>query len=155
VKFEIEHKFLVIKEAWDSIEKPNGIPIKQGYLLDTPGKTIRVRIKGDQGFLTIKGAVDKAKRLEYEYPVPVADAEDLLKHFTEKHISKLRYIVEFAGHTWEVDEFLEENEGLLLAEIELKTQPEHYEKPPWTGKDVTKDVRYYNSSLVKNPFKTW
>ena len=155
MKFEIERKYLVRKDIWNSIKKPEGIRIKQGYLVDHPEKTVRIRVRGNQGFLTIKGPTAEASRLEYEYPIPAVDAEELLQSFTDKHIEKIRYIINFAGSLWEIDEFLGDNEGLLLAEIELKNKGEKYEKPPWLGEEVTEDRRYYNSYLVKHPYKTW
>ncbi len=155
MKFEIEHKYLVLKDLWHSSKKPEGILIKQGYLLDHPEKIIRVRVKRDQGFLTIKGPTVKATRLEYEYPIPVADAEELLQSFVGHCIEKIRFNIIFAGKLWEIDEFLGDNEGLLLAEIELKSEAETYEKPPWIGEEVTEDPRYYNSCLAKNPLKSW
>jgi adenylate cyclase len=155
MKFEIEHKYLVKKDPWDALKKPEGILIKQGYILDHPGKVIRVRVMEDLGFLTIKGPTAEAKRLEYDYPVPVKDALELLEFFTGNWVEKKRYKIMFAGNIWEIDEFLGDNEGLLLAEIELKNPDDKYGTPPWVGEDVTNDPRYYNSYLAKKSFKTW
>jgi adenylate cyclase len=155
LKLEIEHKFLVVREAWDTVEKPEGIPVRQGYLTDDPGRTIRVRVMGNHGFLTIKGPSGDASRAEYEYFIPVEEAEELLEHFAIKKIEKTRYKVVFAGKLWEVDEFLGENAGLLMAEIELSDVSESYEKPAWAGEEVTSDPRYYNAYLASNPYKFW
>lgn len=155
MKFEIEHKYLVRKELWDLLEKPEGILVKQGYLLTGPDKTIRIRIKGSHGFLTIKGPVADATRLEYEYPIPVEDAGEILSEFTLQQIEKIRYDIWFEGKRWEVDQFLGENEGLLVAEIELQDKDDNYEKPVWLGKNVTGDPRYYNSYLTSHPYKSW
>jgi adenylate cyclase len=152
---EIEHKYLVLNEPWDAIAKPEGFRIKQGYILNQPGKTIRLRVKGDEGFITIKGPAVEASRLEYEYPIPVTDALELLGTFAGQCIEKIRYNIIYKGNRWEVDEFLGDNEGLLLAEIELKNADEVYQKPPWAGENVTRDPRYYNSYLAVKPFKTW
>jgi adenylate cyclase len=155
MKFEIEHKYLVRKNLWEAEKKPEGILIKQGYILDHAEKVIRVRVMGDLGFITIKGPSAGAKRLEYEYPIPEKDALELLEFFTGNWVEKKRYQIVFAGNLWEIDEFTGDNEGLLLAEIELKNPDDMYENPPWVGEDVTNDPRYYNSYLAKKSFKTW
>ena len=155
MKYEIEHKYLVLKDLWHSVNKPEGILIKQGYLLDHPEKVIRVRVKKEEGFLTIKGPTINASRLEYEYPIPAPDAVELLESFTDHYIEKIRYTLVFAGNLWEIDEFMGDNEGLMLAEIELNMPDAAYEKPPWLGENVTEDPRYYNSNLSSKPFKTW
>jgi len=151
---EIERKFLVAGDAWR--EGARGIFYCQGYLSTAKERTVRVRIAGNQGFLTIKGESAGAARAEYEYEIPTADAREMLDRLCVKPlIEKTRYTVEFAGWRWEIDEFTGENEGLIVAEIEL---PDHYtriELPPWAGREVTGDSRYYNSSLAGNPWRSW
>ncbi|MCX6247894.1 MAG: CYTH domain-containing protein [Bacteroidetes bacterium] len=149
---EIEHKYLVRKDLWYAVQKPPGVNVRQGYLLTGPDKTIRVRTTGTEAYLTIKGASPKASRAEYEYPIPVADADELLKICTVPLIEKIRYRIEYAGKTWEVDEFFGENEGLILAEIELISEGEKYNRPSWVGEEVTGDKRYYNAYLAQHPF---
>jgi adenylate cyclase len=152
---EIEHKFLVRKDLWYAVQKPEGVEIRQAYLLNDPGKVIRIRTAGNSGFLTIKGPAKDAVRLEYEYPVPSLEALEILSHFTEKSIEKVRYKLEFLGKTWEIDEFFGDNDGLILAEIELKSKDEPFEKPSWVGEEVTDDPRYYNSYLTEHPYNSW
>ena len=152
---EIEHKFLVRKDLWYAIQKPAGVEILQGYLLTGPKKTIRVRIAGSQAFLTIKGPSLKASRAEYEYPIPFSEATELMQICIQPVIEKVRYRIEHAGKTWEVDEFYGENDGLIIAEIELKSINESYDKPAWVGEEVTEDPRYYNAYLAEHPFLTW
>jgi len=151
---EIERKFLVAGDAWR--EGARGIFYCQGYLSTAKERTVRVRIAGNQGFLTIKGESAGAARAEYEYEIPAADAREMLDRLCVKPlIEKTRYTVEFAGWRWEIDEFTGENEGLIVAEIEF---PDHYtriELPPWAGREVTGDSRYYNSSLAGNPWRSW
>jgi CYTH domain-containing protein len=152
---EIEHKYLIRKDLWYAVHKPEGINIRQGYLLSDPGKTIRIRISGGNAFLTIKGATHNASRAEYEYPIPADDAENLLQLCTVPIIEKFRYRIEYAGKMWEVDEFFGENEGLIIAEIELSFPDQTYDKPGWIGEEVTSDPRYYNSYLAANPVSGW
>jgi len=152
---EIERKYLVTgdfrKEAIRSFR------IVQGYISSQPGRTVRIRISGDEGFLTIKGATDEKgmSRYEFEQKISLADAEALFKLCEPGAIDKVRFLVPFAGHTWEVDVFHGDNEGLVLAEIELDSEDETFELPSWAGKEVTGDRRYYNSMLVKNPYTEW
>lgn len=155
MKIEIERKFLVNQSLWNSIRKPKGILIQQGYLQDDSGKTIRVRLKDDKGFLTIKGKSANASRLEYEYSIPSDDAREILKYLTDKRVEKIRYIIPFEGSIWEVDEFKGRNEGLFLAEIELQDCNEEFENPVWVEAEVTNDPRYYNSYLADHPFTLW
>lgn len=151
---EIERKFLVKGDAWR--QAGVGILYKQGYLLTTKGNTIRVRIVESTGYLTIKGETKGATRLEYEYEIPVAEAEALLVHFCEKPlIEKKRYQIEFEGHIWEIDEFKAENKGLILAEVELTNENEKVIIPKWIAEEVTNNPKYYNVNLVKNPFSKW
>jgi len=152
---ETERKFLVRKDLWYALKKPAGTSITQAYLVNEPEKVIRIRVTGLNGFITIKGPITGATRLEYEYPVPREEALEILDHFTRNRIEKIRYNIEFYSHLWEIDEFFGENDGLILAEIELKNQEESFEKPSWLGEEVTYDHRYYNSYLAENPFKYW
>jgi CYTH domain-containing protein len=152
---EIEHKYLVRKDLWYAIQKPEGVSIRQGYLYTDSNKTIRIRIAGEDAFITIKGPSNNATRVEFEYPIPIIDAEELMRLCTLPLIDKIRYHVEFAGKRWDVDEFFGENEGLIMAEIELIFAEEKYEMPAWVGNDVTQDPRYYNSYLAAHSFSTW
>ena len=152
---EIERKFLVDKEKWYNSSKGMGQVYKQGYVLTYPEKTIRVRIAEDKAFLTIKGKSIGASRAEYEYAIPVKDAEELLENFCSAVISKVRYKVKYGNHTWEVDEFLGDNAGLVLAEIELEHEEEPFDKPNWVSTEVTEDRRYFNSYLSVNPYNSW
>lgn len=151
---EIERKFLVIGDSWR--EGARGLFYRQGYLSTEKERTIRVRIAGSQGFLTIKGESAGAVRAEYEYEIPVADAREMLENLCSRPlIEKTRYSVGFAGMRWEIDEFAGENEGLIVAEIELADERAHIDLPPWTGREVTGDPRYYNSSLARTPYRSW
>lgn len=151
---EIEKKFLLTGNAWEKLAK--GTTYRQGYLSSQKERTVRVRIINDTGFLTIKGASVGATRMEYEYNIPIEDAKTLLDQLCEKPIiEKKRYKIEFGGFIWEVDEFFGENEGLVVAEIELESEHQEFEKPEWVGKEVTGDPRYYNSNLIKEPYTRW
>jgi adenylate cyclase len=153
---EIERKFLVISDEFKSLaHKQNRII--QGYLSAIPERTVRVRVKGEKGYLTIKGASNQSgmSRFEWEKEIPVEDAKELLKLCETRTIDKTRYEVKIGNHIFEIDEFYGENKGLLLAEIELNSEAEYFEKPSWLGEEVTKDNRYYNSYLSKNPFVNW
>ncbi len=152
---EIERKFLVNKSIWDNIKKPEGNHIIQAYIYTSIEKTIRVRITKGKGFLTIKGKTEGIARTEYEYEIPVSDAKNLITNFSGPSIDKIRYAIPVNNHIWEVDVFLGNNKGLLVAEIELKTEDEVFEKPSWIGKEVSHDKRYYNASLESNPFSNW
>jgi adenylate cyclase len=151
---EIEKKFLLVNDDWR--ELGIGVPYCQGYISSEKGRTVRVRIINDQGILTIKGPSDGAARLEFEYEIPVAEAREMLEFLCERPlIEKDRHKIEYAGFTWEVDEFKGDNRGLLFAEIELEEEGQEFEKPPWIGREVTGDSRYYNANLVKNPYSQW
>ncbi len=152
---EIEHKYLVRKDLWYAVHKPLGVNIRQGYLHTDPGKNIRIRTTGTDAFLTIKGPSANATRAEYEYPIPPGEADELLQLCTAPVIEKVRYRMEVAGKTWEVDEFFGENEGLILAEIELTFTEEKYDIPAWVGEEVTNDPRYYNAYLAEHPYSGW
>ena len=153
---EIERKFLVTSDAFKK-EAFTQNRIAQGYLSSIPERTVRVRIKGDKGFLTIKGASNESglSRFEWEKEIPVDDATALLKLCEKGVIDKTRFEVKKGNHIFEVDEFYGENEGLIVAEIELKSETETFESPSWLGKEVTNDNRYYNSFLSKNSYKNW
>lgn len=152
---EIEHKYLIKPELWKNINPEKSTDIRQGYLLTDPEKTIRVRTKGNKGYLTIKGKPTGASRLEYEYEIPLADANDLINKFCSNVIEKIRHIVVHDTQTWEVDEFKGLNEGLIVAEIELTSEGENYSLPDWVDKNVTDDPRYANSNLSIKPFTSW
>lgn len=150
---EIERKFLVQEGPWRS-EIP--VSFRQGYLTQDRSRTVRVRIAGTTGFLTIKGPNIGASRLEYEYNIPHDDAIELLDQLCIKPIiEKKRYKIIIHGKCWEVDEFFGDNEGLLLAEIELDHENEEFDPPDWVGREVTTDERYFNSNLAQNPFCNW
>jgi adenylate cyclase len=153
---EIERKFLVKNDGFKS-ESIKEKRITQGYLSSVPERTVRVRIKGEKGFMTIKGMGNEsgATRFEWEKEISVEDTKDLLKLCEPGIIDKTRYIVKSGEHTFEVDEFYGENEGLTVAEVELSSEDEKFNKPDWLGEEVTGDVRYFNSMLMKNPFSTW
>ncbi len=153
---EIERKFLVKGDEYKSLAK-KATRITQGYLSSVPERTVRVRIKGDKGFITIKGIGNEsgASRFEWEKEIDVEDVKALLQICEPGIIDKTRYIVEYGGHTFEVDEFYGDNEGLVVAEVELQSEDEEFDKPSWLGEEVTGDVKYYNSMLMKNPYKNW
>ena len=151
---EIERKFLV-KENPFHLEKKS-LHIRQGYIVNDQKQVIRVREKGDEYFLTVKGNNIGISRLEFDFPISKEDAEELFKHFCKTAIiDKIRHYVEFEGHTWEVDEFHGDNEGLVVAEIELISENEDFAIPDWIGKEVTPDERYYNMNLATHPYKDW
>jgi len=152
---EIERKFLVAGEFKSQATK--SIHITQGYLSSIPERTVRVRIKGDKGFITIKGIGDAsgASRYEWEKEIPVSEVEELLRICEPGVIDKTRYLVPAGKHTYEVDEFYGDNEGLVVAEVELSSPDESFDKPQWLGEEVTGDSKYYNSILMKDPYKNW
>ena len=155
MKYEIERKFLVKKDLWEKVEKPNAEIYRQGYISTEPERTVRVRAAEGKAFLTIKGISKGARRLEYEYEIPFADANELLYQFAVSSVDKIRYKVNFGGKVWEVDEYLYNNSGLITAEIELESEDEEFEMPKWVGEEVTDDARYFNSNLSVNPFNKW
>jgi len=152
---EIERKFLVKGEFKQFAAKQTRIT--QGYLSSIPERTVRVRVKGDKGFITIKGIGNAAgaSRYEWEKEIPVAEVSELLKICEPGVIDKTRYNIPVGNFIFEVDEFYGENEGLVVAEVELKSEADVFEKPEWLGAEVTGDVKYYNSMLMKNPFTKW
>lgn len=165
---EIERKFLLANDSWRQ-HSYKSQRMRQGYLTEAKaGASVRVRIGGkvdsttdkgnageDQAWLNIKSAMVGASRLEYEYAIPVDEAEEMLDKLASRQIDKIRHWIEFAGHVWEVDEFFGDNEGLVVAEIELSAEDEHFALPEWAGAEVTQDVRYYNSVLAEQPYTTW
>ena len=148
---EIERKFIIENNLWNNKE---GVEIEQGYLSTSKEATVRVRIKGKRGFLTVKGATENITRNEFEYEIPIEDAKEMLK-MCEKKIKKTRYHEKAGEHTFEIDVFKGDNEGLIVAEIELKSEDENFIKPSWLGKEVSNDARFFNSNLIDNPFKLW
>jgi len=153
---EIERKFLVLSDAFKTVAATQN-RIVQGYLNSDSERTVRVRIKGNKGFLTIKGKGNASgtTRLEWEKEIPVSEAELLLPLCEKGMIDKIRYEVPVGKHVYEVDVFSGDNEGLVVAEIELKTEEESFEKPNWLGKEVTGEERYYNAFLSNTPYKNW
>lgn len=151
---EIERKFLLTGDGWRTLGQP--VLLRQGYLSSQRERVVRVRIEGGQAMLTIKGQSVGASRGEWEYPIPLQDAADLLDNLCEKPlIEKYRTRVTLGAHLWEIDEFLGANQGLLVAEIELQSEDEPFDKPEWVGAEVTDDARYFNSSLIRHPFSSW
>ena len=149
---EIERKFLV-KDSWQP--QSAGIKIAQGYLSTVPERTVRVRIKGEKGYLTIKGKNVGVSRAEYEYEIPRQDAEEMLQLAEQPILVKTRYLEQQGEFTWEVDVFAGENQGLVVAEIELPAEDAEFLRPAWLGQEVSGDVRYYNANLIKFPFSLW
>ncbi|MDR0660327.1 MAG: CYTH domain-containing protein [Prevotellaceae bacterium] len=152
---EIERKFLTTNSGYRQVAK--GESYKQGYICRLPDKIVRIRIAGNKAFIAIKGMLHNAiTRLEYEYEIPVDHAEEMLQKFCEKPlIEKTRYKVPWGKNIWEIDEFHGDNEGLIVAEIEMPSEDYQFELPPWVGKEVTDDSRYLNANLVLNPYKSW
>lgn len=151
---EIERKFLVRGEAWRA--ELVGTQYRQGFLSTEPERTVRVRVAGARAWLTIKGKTVGTRRAEYEYEVPVDEAQSMLDTLCKRPlIEKVRYLVLVGSHTWEVDVFEGENRGLVIAEIELEAEDEAFERPDWLGDEVSSDVRYFNSNLVANPYSSW
>jgi CYTH domain-containing protein len=151
---EIERKFLVKGTAWKA--QAAGMLYRQGYLSSVKERTVRVRIGGEKAFLTIKGLNKGVTRTEFEYPVPVDDAAAMLDGLCERPlIEKTRYVLPSGGYTWEIDEFHGDNDGLVMAEVELQRADDKPPLPEWVGEEVSSDARYFNSNLVKKPFKTW
>ncbi|HHH38215.1 MAG TPA: CYTH domain-containing protein [Sedimenticola sp.] len=152
---EIERKYLVKNDGWRE-HVLSRQRMKQGYLASGERATVRVRIAGDRAWLTIKGATRGISRSEFEYPIPVADAEQLLSEMVEQpYIDKTRYRVQEGPHTWEVDVFEGENRGLVLAELELGSEDEPFDLPAWAGEEVSADPRYYNARLARHPYRSW
>ncbi|MFC4929740.1 CYTH domain-containing protein [Massilia sp. GCM10023247] len=151
---EIERKFLVVGSAWRTLGQAS--LLRQGYLSDDPERTVRVRIEGEVARLTIKGKNRGATRGEWEYPIPVPEAAELLDGLClQPLVEKIRHRIAAGAHTWEVDEFLGANAGLVVAEIELASEEEAFDKPDWIGQEVTHDHRYFNSNLIRHPYSAW
>ncbi|MBL1173711.1 CYTH domain-containing protein [Pantanalinema sp. GBBB05] len=151
---EIERKFLVIGDDWRTLA--DGVAYSQGYIAKTEGRVVRVRIAGEHGYLTIKGATQGITRSEYEYVIPIEDAREMLHTLCDRPlIEKTRYKIEQSGLVWEVDEFAGDNQGLIMAEVELSDANQAIDLPSWIGEEVSHDPRYYNSNLVKYPYSQW
>ncbi|ERT04961.1 CYTH domain protein [Lyngbya aestuarii BL J] len=151
---EIERKFLVKDDRWRSLGV--GILYCQGYISSEKGRTVRVRIIGNQGYLTIKGPVSSRVRSEFEYVIPVEDAKEMLETLCDRpFIEKKRHKISLGDLIWEVDEFFGDNQGLILAEVELKDPNQMIEIPDWIAEEVSHDARYFNSNLAKNPYSQW
>lgn len=150
---EIERKFLVTSDAWR--QGAVGIDYCQGYLSRNPDATVRVRTEGNEARITIKGRSSGISRLEFEYPIPYQEALELQQLCITPLVKKTRYKIFHEGMTWEVDEFHGENEGLVVAEVELSHPEKNIPLPPWAGQEVSQDPRYCNSNLAIHPFKTW
>lgn len=151
---EIERKFLVKGTAWK--RGAEGVRFRQGYLSSVKERTVRVRTEGPRAVLTIKGLTRGIERQEYEYSIPLADANQMLDTLCERPlIDKVRYMRTVGPHLWEIDEFHGENEGLIVAEIELSSSHEPFEHPAWLGREVSGDPRYYNANLIHHPYRTW
>ena len=150
---EIERKYLVDLE---NVVLQNGIDIKQGYIKTADNTVVRVRIKGKKGFLTIKGENVGASRLEFEYEIPLEEADEMLEKLCSNPIiDKTRYEIQHENHLWELDVFYGENDGLVVAEVELEDENEKISLPSWVKEEVTGDIKYYNNQLMKNPYKNW
>ena len=157
---EIERKFLLANDDWRAAADA-GVVMRQGYLVtfnheQAPKSSIRVRVAGDKGYLNIKSATLGVTRQEYEYPIPLSDANQMLDSLAEGPlIEKTRYHVQHGAHMWEIDVFAGDNQGLVVAEVELGAEDEAFAQPGWLGEEVSEDPRYYNVCLVKHPFKDW
>ena len=151
---EIERKFLLTSDAWRALAK--GTAYRQGYLNSAKERTVRIRTVGDKAFLTIKGLSVGVTRSEYEYPIPFDDCNAMLDSLAEKPlIEKKRYKIALGELTWEIDEFFGENQGLIVAEVELQSEDQAFDKPAWVGEEVSGDPRYFNSNLIKHPYSRW
>lgn len=154
MNLEIERKFLVRDDRWKALGE--GVLIRQGYLSSAPDRVVRVRVAGPVATLTIKGRTVGATRSEWEYPLPMEDAQAFLDGLCEKPIiEKRRYRIRHEGMLWEVDEFLGENAGLVVAEIELESEGQEFSRPEWVGSEVTHDPRYFNANLLRHPYSRW
>ena len=152
---EIERKFLVKNDNWKS-DISHSTKIRQGYLAPLSKSSVRVRIEGDAANINIKSATLGISRTEYEYTIPMNDAHEMLNNLCEQpQINKTRHFIPMDNHTWEIDEFYDDNDGLTVAEIELNSEDEQFNKPEWLGEEVTEDKRYYNVNLIKHPYKDW
>lgn len=151
---EIERKFLVVGDDWRRLVE--GTMYRQGYLNSVKERTVRIRTVGDRAFLTVKGITVGSTRVEYEYEIPVADCNAMLDGLAEQPIiEKKRYRIPFGGLVWEIDEFFGENLGLIVAEVELTSEDQRFDKPAWIGEEVGHDPRYFNSNLIAHPYSKW
>ncbi len=151
---EIERKFLVVGDAWRSLAQ--GVHYRQGYLNSIKERTVRIRTVGEKAVITVKGPTVGVTRMEFEYQIPYDDCVAMLDNLAEKPIiEKKRYKIPMGEFVWEIDEFFGVNEGLIVAEVELKSEDQAFEKPEWIGKEVSGDPRYFNSNLVAHPYSTW
>lgn len=152
---EIERKFLVKSDSWRA-QAGEGVRLIQGYLSADPRLTVRVRIQGDAAWLTLKGGAQGISRLEFEYPIPLADAEEMLGALAVfPPIDKTRYRLHHEGHCWEIDVFAGANAGLVIAELELKSPDEPFARPDWLGEEISDDPRYLNVNLARQPYQSW
>lgn len=152
---ETERKFLVDHAKWEQLEKPIGTHYRQGYILNTDKQTVRVRVSDKKAHLNLKSQSTGISRKEFEYEIPLSEGLEILDAFAKSGTEKIRYCIPYEGKTWEVDVFKGDNEGLIVAEIELESEDETFEQPDWVTGEVTDDGRYTNSSLSLNPFKGW
>lgn len=152
---EIERKFLLDHSKWNKLGKPPGKLYRQGYLMNDVNKTIRIRTSEVDAFITIKGKTTGATRTEFEYAIPLADAKELLDSYSTGEVSKTRYEIFYQNKLWEVDVFHGDNDGLIVAEIELDSEEEPFDIPDWVTQEVTNDPRYYNANLSMHPFTQW
>ncbi len=152
---EIERKFLVDGDDWKTVAG-KGLGCKQGYLsAEQAGNTLRVRIMGEQAYLTIKGTTSGITRSEFEYEIPMPDAAEMLELCGDGVVEKVRYLIEYGGMVWELDVFSGANEGLVMAEVELESEDQEFDLPDWAGKEVSEDPHYYNACLACHPFTMW
>lgn len=151
---EVERKFLVVSDEWKSLA--TAVRCRQGYLSTVKERTVRVRVEGARGTLTIKGITRGVTRLEFEYDIPLADAEQLLDGLCERPlIEKFRYTIRDGSATWQIDEFTGDNQGLVVAEVELESANQAFSRPAWVGDEISHDPRYFNANLVRHPYSTW
>lgn len=150
---EIERRFRVSGDAWRGLAP--GVPYRQGYLSVEKERTVRVRVVGQQAWLTLKGSISDVTRHEFEYEIPLADAQTIMGAMCPMVVDKLRHRIEHGGFIWEVDEFFGDNAGLVLAEIELPGEDTPFDKPAWLGEEVTHDGRFTNAYLSQHPFSRW
>lgn len=151
---EIERKYLVTGDTWRQLAQP--VHYRQGYLNSQKERTVRIRTVGEKAFMTVKGLTKGVTRLEFEYEIPFDDCVTMLENLAEQPIiEKARYKIPMGELVWEIDEFFGVNEGLIVAEVELKSEDQAFDKPEWVGEEVSSDPRYFNSNLVRNPYTTW
>ena len=152
--FEIERKFLVADNSWRDLQAES-VEILQGYICSDKKRAVRVRTAGERAWICVKSAVTDLKRAEFEYQIPLTDARELLKLCPLPPLEEIRHKVFHAGKLWEIDEFLRSNSGLVVAEIELQSEEDQFEKPAWAGEEVTRDPRYLSVCLYEKPYSTW